>query len=165
MLAGAAGDSVCIEYKCCHGLSETRKDRNKGSADRQKQIGEGRLPSQEKERTVWECGEQMRAPDVSTLLPVLLETNSDRLLTCYSENYQHDETFAITSTSCYPINKTDETKLLIGATVHVALSHSVLQRHADRRASDKVCRNLPKPVYPGQIWGGRGKPPPLSHHI
>ena len=36
----------------------------------------------------------MRAPDASTLLPVLLETNSDRLLTCYSENYQHDETFA-----------------------------------------------------------------------
>lgn len=46
------------------------------------------------ERTVWQCGERMRAPVVSRPVPVLLETNSDRLLTCYSENYQHDEAFA-----------------------------------------------------------------------
>lgn len=36
----------------------------------------------------------MKAPVVSRLVPVLLETNSDRLLTCYSENYQQDEAFA-----------------------------------------------------------------------
>lgn len=43
---------------------------------------------------VWRKKKKKKALDVSRLVPVLLETNGDRLLTCYSENYQHEEAFA-----------------------------------------------------------------------
>ena len=80
---------IVIGYQ--RGGSGTRKTETKAQREGQRQIRGGKP---EKERTVWECGENLRDPDVSRLLPVFLETNSDRSLTCYSENYQHDETFA-----------------------------------------------------------------------
>lgn len=72
-----------------HGKVDT-----KAQQDGRRQIKAGEATQPEKGGTAGWCGEKVRAPDVSRLLPVLLETNSDRLLTCYSENYQHDETFA-----------------------------------------------------------------------
>lgn len=72
-----------------HGKRETKVQQ-----DGQRRIKAGEATQPETGGTAWWCGGKIRAPDVSRLLPVLLETNSDRLLTCYSENYQHDETFA-----------------------------------------------------------------------
>lgn len=66
----------------------------KAHRDGERQIKAGEVKSPEKDRMVWWYREEIGAPEVSRLLPVLLETNSDRLLTCSSENYQHDEAFA-----------------------------------------------------------------------
>lgn len=69
-----------------------RETRAQPDGQRQIEVGEATSPG--KGRTAWWHGEKIGAPDVSRLLPELLETNTDRLLTRYSENYQHDGTFA-----------------------------------------------------------------------
>lgn len=62
--------------------------------DRAQNRGSHLVRNRKNSLAVWRKKGKKKALDVSRLVPVLLETNGDRLLTCYSENYQHDEAFA-----------------------------------------------------------------------
>lgn len=71
----------------------------------------------------------------------------------------------ITSTSCYPINKTDEIKLLIGENVHVGLYRSCPVWGTEPKGKPEARWHLPRAIL---SWTGLEKAlecPPLPLHL